>query len=82
LLKAIRLKRKDIELKPILFLSYNISGLLIKQALINAYNNPKYTLIKVVITRLAFFAILYYNKDLILISLRGIITKIATIIGF
>lgn len=63
MLEAIRIKREDIKTRPILFLGYNISRLLIKQALINIYNNPKYTLIKDATIGLAFFAILYYKGD-------------------
>jgi alpha-beta hydrolase superfamily lysophospholipase len=63
LLEAIRIERENIETRPILFLGHSIGGLLIKQALINAHNNPKYTPIKNATTGLAFFATLYYGRD-------------------
>ena len=59
-----------------------MGGLLIKQALINAYNNPKYTLIKDATTGLAFFATPHMGGDWKLVSLAGVATKIATAAGF
>ena len=47
LLEAIRVKRDDEERKPLLLLGHSLGGLLIRQALVNAHNNPKYTPIKV-----------------------------------
>ena len=52
----IRIERDEVESRPILLLGHSMGGLLIKQALINAHNNPKYTSIKDATTRLAFFA--------------------------
>lgn len=46
LLEAIRIERDDGERRLILLLGHSMCGLLIKQALINAHNNPKYTPIK------------------------------------
>ena len=47
LLNAIRVKRDDDEeTKPLLLLGHSLGGLLIRQALVNAHNNPKYTPIK------------------------------------
>ncbi|VUC21523.1 unnamed protein product, partial [Clonostachys rosea] len=40
LLEAIRAERDDIQNRPIIFLGHSMGGLLIKQALINAHNNP------------------------------------------
>jgi alpha-beta hydrolase superfamily lysophospholipase len=47
LLEAIRTERDDVETRPILLLGHSMGGLLIKQALINAHNNLKYTPIRV-----------------------------------
>ena len=63
LLKIIKIEKNNIKLKLILFLNYNIGRLLIKQVLINIYNNPKYILIKNIIIKLIFFTILYNGKD-------------------
>jgi hypothetical protein len=63
LLEAIRIERAEVESRPILLLGYSISGLLIKQALINAHNNPKYTSIKDATTGLAFFATPHNGGD-------------------
>jgi triacylglycerol esterase/lipase EstA (alpha/beta hydrolase family) len=51
------------ESRPILLLGHSMGGLLIKQALITTYNNPKYMLIKDATIGLVFFAILYYGGD-------------------
>jgi len=82
LLEAIRIEREDIELRPILFLGHSIGGLLIKQALINAHNNPKYTPIKDATTGLAFFATPHQGGDAMLVSLGSLVIKIATTVGF
>jgi predicted alpha/beta hydrolase len=82
LLKAIRIERDDIESRPILFLGHSIGGLLIKQTLINAHNNPKYTPIKDATTGLVFFATPHHRGDWMLVSLGGVVTKIATAVGF
>jgi triacylglycerol esterase/lipase EstA (alpha/beta hydrolase family) len=82
LLEAITIEREDIESRPILFLCHSMGGLLIKQLLINAHNNPKYTSIKVATTGLAFFATPHHGGDALLVSLGGVVTKIAAAIGF
>ena len=75
LLEAIRIEREDIESRPILFLGHSMGGLLIKQALINAHNNPKYTPIKVATTGLAFFATPHHGGDVLLVSLGGVVVS-------
>lgn len=70
------------ELRPILLLGHSISKLLIKQALINIYNNSKYMPIKDTITGLVFFTTLYYGGNWVLVSLGGIIAKIIIAMGF
>ncbi len=82
LLEAIRMERDDIESRPILLLGHSIGGLLIKQALINVHNNPKYTPIKDATTGLAFFATPHRGGDWMLVSLGGVVAKIATAVGF
>ncbi|KAK1625430.1 hypothetical protein BDP81DRAFT_327823, partial [Colletotrichum phormii] len=82
LLKDIRLEREDVNSRPILFLGHSIGGLLIKQALINAHNNPNYTPIKDATKGLAFFATPHHGGDWKLVSLRSLATKIATATGF
>lgn len=82
LLEAIRIERDDIESRPILLLGHSMGGLLIKQALINAHNNPKYTPIKDATTGLVFFATPHHGGDWVLVSLGGIVAKIATAMGF
>jgi len=82
LLEAIRIERDDMESRPILFLGHSMGGLLIKQALINAYNNPKYTPIKDATTGLAFFATPHHGGNRVLVSLGSVVAKIATAMGF
>lgn len=82
LLEAIRIERDDVESRPILLLGHSMGGLLIKQALINAHNIPKYTPIKDATTGLAFFATSHNGGDRRLVSLGGMVAKIATALGF
>lgn len=82
LLEAIRIERDEVESRPILLLGHSMGGLLIKQALINAHNNPKYTSIKDATTGLAFFATPHNGGDWMLVSLGGVVAKIAMAVGF
>jgi hypothetical protein len=59
-----------------------MGGLLVKQALINAHNNPKYVPIKDATKGLAFFATPHNGGDWKLVSLGSIAAKIATTAGF
>lgn len=59
-----------------------MGGLLIKQALINAHNNPKYTSIKNATSGLVFFATPHNGGDWKLVSLGGVAAKIATRVDF
>ncbi|KAK1636654.1 hypothetical protein BDP81DRAFT_449649 [Colletotrichum phormii] len=82
LLEDIRLEREDVDSRPILFLGHSMGGLLIKQALINAHNNPNYTPIKDATRGLAFFATPHHGGDWKLVSLGSLAAKIATATGF
>ena len=82
LLEAIRIERDGVELRPILLLGHSMGGLLIKQALINAHNNPKYTPIKDATSGLAFFATPHHGGDSMLVNLGGVVSKIAIALGF
>ncbi|KAK2020925.1 hypothetical protein LX32DRAFT_605626 [Colletotrichum zoysiae] len=82
LLEGIRVEREDAESRPILFLGHSMGGLLIKQALINAHNNPNYTPIKHATNGLAFFATPHHGGDGKLVSLGSLAAKIATTTGF
>ena len=82
MLEAIRIEREDMEARPILLLGHSMGGLLIKQALINAHNNPKYTPIKDATTGLAFFGTPHHGGDWMLVSLGGVVAKIVTVVGF
>ena len=82
LLEEMRIERYDVESRPVLLLGHSMGGLLIKQALINAHNNPRYAPIKDSTTGLAFFATPHHGGDWMLVSLGGVVAKIATAVGF
>lgn len=82
LLEAIRIKRDETESRPILLFGHSMGGLLIKQALINAHNNPKYTPIKDATTGLAFFATPHNGGDWKLVGLGKMASQIAIAAGF
>ncbi|KAI1500990.1 hypothetical protein F5X99DRAFT_219281 [Biscogniauxia marginata] len=81
-LEEIRVERYGIESRPIIFIGHSMGGLLIKQALINARHNPKYTPIKDATSGLAFFATPHKGGNQALVSLGAITTKIASLAGF
>jgi len=82
LLEAIRIKRRGIEARPILFLGHSMGGLLIKQALINAHNNPKYSSIEDATSGISFFATPHHGGDWRLVSLGSLTAKLAKQAGF
>ncbi|KAK3380656.1 hypothetical protein B0T24DRAFT_697246 [Lasiosphaeria ovina] len=82
LLEAIRTEGDDMESLPIIFLGHSMGGLLIKQALINAHNNPKCTPLKDATTDLAFFATPHHGGDWKLVTLGGVAVQIAMALGF
>jgi hypothetical protein len=81
LLEAVRTMRDEGDTRPILFLSHSIGGLLVKQALINAHNNGKYSSIKAATKGLAFFATPHHGWDGRLVSIGTMATEIAHAAG-
>ncbi|KAI0376539.1 hypothetical protein F5Y04DRAFT_209589 [Hypomontagnella monticulosa] len=81
LLEEIRIERYGIESRPILFLGHSMGGLLIKQALINAHSNTKYTPIKTATKGLVFFATPHHGADGMLLSLADTAHGIAASLG-
>lgn len=81
LLEAIRIKRDDPS-RPMLLLGHSMGGLLIKQALVNAHNNPKYYPIRDATTGLAFFATPHNGGNPTLVSLGDKAASIAKLLGF
>lgn len=75
-LEQIRIERDEVESRPIIFLGHGMGGVFIKQALINAQNNPKYTPIKNAASGLAFFATPHSGEVGMLAA------KMATAVGF
>ncbi|KAI0849693.1 hypothetical protein F5Y00DRAFT_48651 [Daldinia vernicosa] len=82
LLEEIRIERNGIGSRPIIFLGHSMGGLLIKQALIDAHNNSKYTPIKLATKGLVFFATPHYGGDGTLVTLGDVVCKIAKSLGF
>lgn len=70
------------EARPIVFLGHSMGGLLVKQALINAHNNPKHIPVKDATVGIAFFATPHHGGDRMLVSLGGLAAKIAIGLGF
>ncbi|KAI0542077.1 hypothetical protein GGR58DRAFT_453892 [Xylaria digitata] len=81
-LESVRLKRKGREQKPLLLLGHSLGGLLIKQALINAFNNEKYEQVRLATKGLAFFATPHDGGNKTLISIGSVAAKIAIGLGF
>jgi hypothetical protein len=82
LLEAIRTKRDGGDTRPILFLSHSVGGLLVKQALINAHNNRKYSSIKAATKGLAFFATPHHSGGGRLVDIGTMAIHIAHAAGF
>ncbi|GAP82647.2 putative kinesin light chain 1 [Rosellinia necatrix] len=82
LLEAIRIERRKIPSRPIMFLCHSMGGLLVKQALINAHNNPSHTSTKQATHGLLFFATPHRGADSGLLSLGGLVAKLAISVGF
>ncbi|KAI1801297.1 hypothetical protein F4811DRAFT_564111 [Daldinia bambusicola] len=82
LLEEIRIERYSCKSRPIIFIGHSMGGLLIKQALINAHNNTKYTPIKLATKGLVFFATPHYGGDGRLVTLGDAAYRIATSLGF
>ncbi|KAB5557932.1 hypothetical protein GE09DRAFT_93575 [Coniochaeta sp. 2T2.1] len=82
LLEAVRVERDGVESRPIVFLCHSLGGLLVKQALINAHNNPKYASIKNATSGLAFFATPHDGGESRLVRLGKMASKIAMTAGF
>ncbi len=82
LLEAIRTERYEVESRPIRLLGHSMVELLIKQALADAYNNPTYTSIKDATKGLAFSATPHNGGDQMLVSLGGVVSKIAMTFWF
>ncbi|KAI1126749.1 TPR-like protein [Nemania abortiva] len=82
LLEAIRVERDGVESRPIIFLCHSMGGLLVKQALINAHGDAKHTPTKLATSGIAFFATPHNGGDPKLVSLGGVVAKVARAAGF
>lgn len=82
LLEAITLKRQNATQRPLLLLGHSLGGLLIKQALINAHNNERFTPIKDATVGLAFFATPHNGGDQTLVKMGDAVAKVAISLGF
>ncbi|KAI1385773.1 uncharacterized protein F4822DRAFT_354383 [Hypoxylon trugodes] len=82
LLEEIRIERFGIESRPILLLGHSMGGILIKQALVNAHNNPRYSSIKLATQGVVFFATPHRGADGLLLTLGDGLSTIASYLGF
>ncbi|KAL2115269.1 hypothetical protein VTJ04DRAFT_10932 [Mycothermus thermophilus] len=67
--------------RPLILIGHSLGGLLIKQALINAYNNDRYRDIKLATQGLVFFATLHSGSNRSLAALGQIAAKVARSLG-
>jgi Lysophospholipase len=81
-LEDVRLSRTNDPQRPLLLVGHSLGGLLIKQALINAYNNEVYSDIKMATKGLAFFATPHYGGRASLVRIGEVAAKIAKGLGF
>ncbi|KAI1172154.1 hypothetical protein F4777DRAFT_524116 [Nemania sp. FL0916] len=81
-LESIRLKRRGHDERPLLLLGHSLGGILIKQALINAFNNNKYEQIRLATRGLAFFATPHDGGNATLVGIGSVAAKIAISLGF
>lgn len=81
-LESIRLKRRGHEQNPLLLLGHSLGGLLIKQALINAFNNEKYDQVRLATKGLAFFATPHDGGNETLVGIGSVAARIAIGLGF
>ena len=80
LLEKILSKRDDDEediRHPIVLMAHGLGGLLVKQALVNAHNNPRYASIKEAVHGLVFFGVPHAGGDRAAVQLGTIATRIA-----
>ncbi|KAF4456852.1 Ankyrin repeats (3 copies) family protein [Fusarium austroafricanum] len=85
LLEAIRIKQMGqgkSSLRPVILLGHSLGGLLIKEALINAYNNEKYKTAKLATQGLVFFATPQKCRKQGLVNLGQVAGAIARNLGF
>jgi len=68
--------------RPLLFLGHSMGGLLIKQALVLAAQNRKFAPIRDATAGLAFFATPHHGGERKRVRLGGVVTKVATTLGF
>ncbi len=80
-LEEVRLKRIDTPRRPLLLLGHSLGGLLIKQALVNAYSNEKYQDIKLATQGVVFFATPHNGGRGSVVSIRQTAAKIAISLG-
>jgi Putative serine esterase (DUF676) len=84
LLEEIRVKRDEIddEKRPIIFIAHSLGGILVKQALVNARNNPKYGHLLEATSGLIFFSTPHAGGKDAMVRLGDIASKIARAVLF
>ena len=78
LLERIHIKRADCEKRPIILIGHSLGGILIKQALVNAHSNTRYTPIKQASSGLVFFGTPHAGGKDALVSIGKLSARVAT----
>ncbi|KAI3535789.1 hypothetical protein CSPX01_11127 [Colletotrichum filicis] len=79
LLNCIEVERDQCAQRPLIFVAHSLGGILVRQALVNAHNNPQYNPIKDYTRGLAFFATPHGGGNETLVSYGA---KCARVINF
>ncbi|KAL9110530.1 MAG: hypothetical protein Q9227_004888 [Pyrenula ochraceoflavens] len=79
LLEEILMKRDEIDdvKRPIVLLAHSLGGLLVKQALVNAHNNQRFSSVKEAVHGLVFFGVPHAGGNHALVQLGRLTTRIA-----
>ena len=78
LLERVHIKRADCEKRPIILIGHSLGGILIKQALVNAHSNTRYTPIKQASSGLVFFGTPHAGGKDALVSIGKLSARVAT----
>jgi pimeloyl-ACP methyl ester carboxylesterase len=81
LLDAIFTERKQCPTRPIILIGHSLGGLLIEQAIINAYQSHRYRPIKDAISTVMFFGTPHEGGNNSLVTIGSIAAKIARFVG-
>ncbi|KAL9596526.1 MAG: hypothetical protein Q9219_005747 [cf. Caloplaca sp. 3 TL-2023] len=78
LLERIHIKRTECDKRPVILIGHSLGGILIKQALVNAHSNSRYTPIKQATSGLVFFGTPHAGGKDALVSIGKLSARVAT----